>query len=188
MHSIIRSTTTAPVRRSPSSANVTTQQLSVTDTKETNNVKRTLIMLTALLGSSMALAQASDKGSTLIPAMSVIPVVVVEPGLLTTAQVLDFVGPNQNAGSFQKANAKVVARLVERKCQVTVQVIKKLDESRVYRYFSGTEASVSCTEVDGSTSSIVIGGNLVSDQGALDLKSLERGTKAYFLVNGAGLI
>ncbi|HBO5588365.1 TPA: hypothetical protein SL629_006688 [Pseudomonas aeruginosa] len=153
-------------------------------------MKNFAFVLAAVLGSTFSFAQASDKQLTLIPSMSVIPVIVVSPGLLTTANVQDFDGLNHAAGTFQQANKKLIDNLVKRECRITIQVIRKLDESRIYRNFGNGEGSLSCTEGDGSISDIVLGGDLVDESGALglDLRDLKSGTKAYFLVKQTGAI
>lgn len=152
-------------------------------------VKHLALVVAAALVSTVSVAQGSDKLLT-VPSMSVIPVIVVSPGLLTTANVQNFDGLNHTAGTFQQANKRLIDNLVKRECRITVQVIRRLDESRIYRNFGNGEGSLSCTESDGSISSIGLGGDLVDESGALglDLRDLKSGTKAYFLVKQTGAI
>lgn len=132
------------------------------------------------------MAQTPDQWPTMIPKMAALPVIVASPGVLTTAKIKDFGGLSGNDSPILKANAKMVDELIQRDCTITTQVARKADESRAYRYFSGDEAAITCTEHDGSTCRIVLAGNLVSEHGSLGLDKLESGTKAYFLAKQAG--
>lgn len=125
----------------------------------------------------------ADQEPTLIPAFSMLPMVITTPGPVAKGSIQNWGTLSAEKGSFSEANKRVVHALQQRECTITIGVARD-DKSGRFHPANGL-AKLSCLDQGGSRSEVEMGGALIDMAGILGMASNAEGDQVFFLVQRA---
>lgn len=122
---------------------------------------------------------------THIPALSGIPLVIVERDIISKASVKALEGePQKPLTGFSALDSRVTKQLEDRGCTLEFSLIFA---RKANRYFpSDRSARLSCMGENGDMDSIMLSGYWVDDSGKTGMSSKEIGSVGYFVLDAAG--
>lgn len=125
----------------------------------------------------------ADQERTLIPAFSMLPIVITAPGAVAKGTIQNWGSLSTEKGDFSEANERVVQALQQRDCIITI-VVTRDDKSGRFHLANGI-AKLSCPGQEGSLSEVEMSGSLIDRVGLLGMASNAEGDQVFFLVQRA---
>jgi hypothetical protein len=122
----------------------------------------------------------ADQERTLIPAFSILPIVITTPGAVAKGSIQNWGSLSTEKGSMSEANERVVQALQQRECTIAISVTQD-DKSGRFHPANGL-GKLSCLTQDGSRIEVDMGGTLIDKAGKQGMSSNAEGDQAFFLV------
>ncbi|CAD0266058.1 hypothetical protein DENIT_70035 [Pseudomonas veronii] len=116
----------------------------------------------------------------MIPSSTILPVVIISPGAVTTTQIKSWDSYTHSIGRFTPDSLQAAEDLQKGKCSLTLAVAKDASSGRISN--PDGHGSLSCMEKDGSSRESVLKGVLVDSNGRTGLASSAAGDQALFIV------